>query len=77
MSNKYRKGIAMSMYQTILRLALVKQRTGLSRSSIYSGVKQGTFPAQISLGPRAVGWLESSIDEWIQSRIELSAKAEA
>ena len=32
MSNKYRKGIA--MYQTILRLALVKQRTGLSRSSI-------------------------------------------
>jgi prophage regulatory protein len=75
MSNKYRKGIA--MYQTILRLALVKQRTGLSRSSIYSGVKQGTFPAQISLGPRAVGWLESSIDAWIQSRIALSSKVEA
>ena len=74
MSNKYRKGIA--MYQNILRLALVKKRTGLSRSSIYSGVKQGTFPAQISLGPRAVGWLESSIDEWIQSRIELSSKVE-
>ena len=75
MSNKYRKGIA--MYQTILRLALVKQRTGLSRSSIYNGVKQGTFPAQISLGPRAVGWLESSIDAWIQSRVELSSKVEA
>lgn len=64
------------MYQTILRLALVKQRTGLSRSSIYNGVKQGTFPAQISLGPRAVGWLESSIDGWIQSRVELSSKVE-
>ena len=75
MSNKYRKCIA--MYQTILRLALVKQRTGLSRSSIYSGVKQGTFPAQISLGPRAVGWLESSINDWIQSRVELSSKVEA
>ena len=75
MFNKYRKGIA--MYQTVLRLALVKKRTGLSRSSIYSGVKQGTFPAQISLGPRAVGWLESSIDEWIQSRIALSSKVEA
>ena len=62
------------MYQTILRLALVKQRTGLSRSSIYNGVKQGTFPAQISLGPRAVGWLESSINAWIQSRVELSSK---
>lgn len=72
MTNEYRKGIA--MYQTILRLALVKKRTGLSRSSIYSGVKQGTFPAQISLGPRAVGWLESSIDDWIQSRIALSSK---
>jgi prophage regulatory protein len=75
MSNKYRKGI--TMYQTVLRLALVKQRTGLSRSSIYSGVKQGTFPAQISLGPRAVGWLDSSIDQWIQSRVELSSKVEA
>ena len=75
MSNKYRKGIA--MYQTILRLAHVKQRTGLSRSSIYNGVKQGTFPAQISLGPRAVGWLESSIDQWIQSRVALSSKVEA
>ena len=72
MSNKYRKGIA--MYQTVLRLALVKQRTGLSRSSIYNGIKQGTFPAQISLGPRAVGWLESSIDDWIESRIALSLK---
>ena len=72
MSNKYRKGIA--MYQTVLRLALVKQRTGLSRSSIYNGIKQGTFPAQISLGPRAVGWLESGIDDWIESRIALSLK---
>ena len=63
-----------NMFQNILRLALVKQRTGLSRSSIYSGVKQGTFPAQISLGPRAVGWLESSIESWIQQRIELSSK---
>lgn len=64
------------MYQTILRLTLVKQRTGMSRSSIYNGIKQGTFPAQISLGPRAVGWLESSIDGWIQSRVEFSSKVE-
>lgn len=64
----------MSMYQTVLRLALVKKRTGMSRSSIYNGIKQGTFPAQISLGARSVGWLESSIDDWIQSRIALSPK---
>ncbi len=75
MFNKYRKGIA--MYQTILRLPAVKSRSGMSRSSIYNGIKEGTFPAQISLGPRAVGWLESSIDAWIQARIELSNKAGA
>ncbi len=65
------------MYQTILRLPAVKSRSGMSRSSIYNGIKEGTFPAQISLGPRAVGWLESSIDAWIQARIELSNKAGA
>lgn len=72
MSNKYRKGIAMS-YQ-VLKINDVKVRTGKSRSSIYDGIKAGTFPRQITLGPRAVGWLESSIDQWIQSRIELSSK---
>ena len=64
----------MSTYHHILRLAFVIKRTGKSRSSIYNGIKQGTFPAQITLGPRSVGWLESSIDDWIQSRIELSSK---
>ncbi len=65
------------MYQTILRLPSVKSRTGMSRSSIYNAVKEGTFPRQINLGPRAVGWLESSIDAWIQGRIELSSKVAA
>jgi prophage regulatory protein len=72
MSNKYRKGIAMS--HQVLKLNDVKERTKKSRSSIYDGMKEGTFPRQITLGPRAVGWLESSIDQWIQSRIELSSK---
>ncbi len=75
MSNKYRNGIAMS--HQVLKLYEVKVRTGKSRSSIYDGIKEGTFPRQITLGPRAVGWLESSIDQWIQSRIELSSKVGA
>ena len=36
----------------------VEARTGLSRSTIYARVKVGTFPAPVSLGPRAVGWTE-------------------
>jgi prophage regulatory protein len=55
--------------EIILRLPQVKGRCGLGRASIYAGVKNGTFPAPIKLGERAVGWLASSIDAWIQTRI--------
>jgi prophage regulatory protein len=55
--------------QSILRLPLVIERTGLSRSSIYAAMQNGDFPAHISLGARAVGWLSDDIDKWIQSRI--------
>ena len=57
------------MTKTILRLTKVKGRTGYSRSSIYTGMANGTFPAQIPLGPRAVGWDEAEIDAWIEARI--------
>jgi prophage regulatory protein len=40
--------------------------TGLSRSSIYLRVAQGTFPKQVSLGARAVGWRESDVEAWIE-----------
>lgn len=63
--------------QVILKRPQVQARTGISRSGLYQKMADGEFPKSISLGPRAVGWLESSIDEWIQSRIELSAKAGA
>ena len=57
---------------TLLRLRQVKARTGLSRSTIYLKIKVGEFPAQVSLGPRAVGWLEAEIEHWIASRIASS-----
>ena len=56
------------MSSIIQRLPLVKERTGLGRSSIYSGVKAGSFPRPVALGARAVGWLDSDITEWIESR---------
>lgn len=52
-----------------LRLNDVKNRTGLSRSTIYLNISRGTFPKPISLGMRCVGWLESEIDEWMDARI--------
>jgi prophage regulatory protein len=50
----------------ILRLPAVKARTGLGRSTIYARMDAGTFPAQITLGPKSVGWSESEIDAWVQ-----------
>jgi len=58
--------------ERILRLADVKSRTGLSRSTIYLSISKGIFPKHISLGERCVGWLESEIDTWIATRIQRS-----
>lgn len=52
----------------ILRLKAVTEMTGLGRSSIYSYMAIGTFPKSIKLGPRAIGWAEGSILNWIQER---------
>ncbi len=60
------------MKVTILRLPYVKARTGLSRSTIYLQISKHTFPEPISLGSRAVGWIESEIDDWINRRIDAS-----
>jgi prophage regulatory protein len=60
---------------TILRLPAVKTRTGLSRSTIYLRVSQGTFPRPVGLGGRAVGWLEEEVQSWLAERIAASRKA--
>lgn len=55
--------------QRILRLRHVITRTGLSRSTIYAWIEQGQFPCSIHLGPRAVGWLSSDIEAWLEQRV--------
>ena len=79
-SRLIRSGFAqrqLKMTHTILRLPAVKTNTGLSRSTIYLRVSQGTFPKPVSLGGRAVGWLEAEIQEWLQRRIDASRKAKS
>lgn len=60
------------MTHVILRLPQVKARTGLSRSSIYLRMANGVFPRSVSLGGRAVGWVEADIERWLAQRIESS-----
>jgi prophage regulatory protein len=64
----------LKMTHTILRLPTVRTRTGLSRSTIYLRVSQGTFPGPVSLGGRAVGWVEGEIQSWLAERISASRK---
>ena len=56
----------------ILRLPQVEQRTGLSRSTLYQYMKDGYFPKPVPLGPRAVGWLESDVSDWIATRVRIA-----
>jgi prophage regulatory protein len=61
------------MQTTILKLPKVKERTGLSRSSILLKVSENSFPSPISLGgKRAIGWIESEVQAWIEEQIKLS-----
>jgi prophage regulatory protein len=58
----------------ILRLNTVLDRTGLSRSTLYRKVDQGTFPAQVRLAARCVGWRESAIAAWMRNPMFYTVK---
>lgn len=59
----------------VLRRPEVQERTGLSKSGLYLAIQQGEFPKQIKIGQRAVGWLETDVDEWLQVRVLRRAQA--
>ena len=64
------------MVSPILRRPDVEAVTGLSRSTIYKWMDEGSFPKPVKLGPRAVGWREEQIEAWIADRIgEVSSDA--
>ena len=52
-----------------LRLAQVREITGLSRSTIYRYMDKGMFPKHYDLGPRTVAWLEQDIQGWFGQRL--------
>jgi len=58
-----------NLQHKLLRLPQVKQTTGLSKSTIYARIAEGTFPKQIPLGPRLVVWVESDIQKWISNQV--------
>jgi prophage regulatory protein len=53
-----------------LRRPEVESKTGLSTSAIYAKMAANEFPKPIPLGKQSVGWLEESVDQWIDARIQ-------
>lgn len=60
----------------LIRLKDVMHSTGLGRSTIYKYIEEGIFPKSVSLGDRAVGWVESEVMGWVMARIEARDLAE-
>lgn len=56
----------------ILRQKLVSTKVGLSKATIYKMMGEQNFPKPIPLGLKSVGWLESDVEKWIESRIAAS-----
>lgn len=56
----------------LIRLTEVSSKTGLSKPGVYKRLKEDpTFPRSVSIGGRAVAWIEAEIDEWIETRIAM------
>ena len=49
----------------IIRLKTVLARTGLSRTTLYRKMGEGTFPRQVKISVHGAGWRESAINRWI------------
>jgi len=65
-----------NQYQEVqfYRLSQLKQKLSVSRSSIWSWVKEGTFPKPIKLGKNCTAWNASDINNWVEERTYLSSK---
>lgn len=57
------------MSQNLIRLSDVQRRTGYSKAWIYRLISNGKFPESVKIGSRAIAFVESEIDEWINQRI--------
>jgi prophage regulatory protein len=49
----------------IVRIKTVLNRTGLSRSTLYRKIQDGTFPRQIPISINGAGWSETALNRWI------------
>lgn len=51
----------------IIRIKVVLERTGLTRSTLYRKIQHGNFPKQVQIAARCTGWRESAVAEWMRN----------
>ena len=75
-SDKYHVEVVESSRQTpsstapmrLMRFGEVRDRTGLSRSTIWRLERGGTFPKRVKVSVNVVAWREDQVYEWIRSK---------
>ncbi len=70
---KIDKDIAQKPIRLIRRAEMLKI-IGMKHSMVYKWIKDGTFPAPIQLGERAVAWNSHEIDQWVRNKINGAGK---
>jgi prophage regulatory protein len=53
----------------LVRFPVVRQRTGLSRSTIWRMERRGEFPRHHRISSNVVAWLEEEVSGWIRARV--------
>lgn len=75
MADAARKQAPDRRHDSLLRMADVRRRTGLSQATIYRREAAQAFPARVRLGPNSVAWYESDIVAWLAARDAAPARA--
>ena len=59
----------MGVTDRLMAAGAVLELTALSQATLYGLMSEGRFPRPLRVGKRAVRWLESDIETWLQERI--------
>jgi prophage regulatory protein len=63
------------MSRNIIRKPAVRQKTGLSDTTIWRLQKAGEFPPRVQLTDAGlVGWFEDEVDRWVHERVRAGGK---
>jgi prophage regulatory protein len=68
MSKEFLEPVQKKTTDRLIRLKELKTIVGISGTSIWRRCKEGSFPAAVRIGPNAVAWKLSQVEEWMDSR---------